>query len=176
MRHWVRKVDKERLLFFHALLNEADALISESACDRSLVEREFDARFVAHQWNHVLQLRLPSLLCCRKGRFDLLRRNSLQVYTVVGILHTLRRIHVVAVRNTVEGVEPLVGRQVLRLIAQVPFACRQRSVAYALQQLSNREMLRIEAAGTVGKEHPTHADVLRVTPGHERCARGGADR
>ena len=78
--------------------------------DRGLVEGKLDALFVAHQRDVTLSyLWVHSLWGLGIEVRQLLLRKPFTEVAVLGIGHRPRRIHVIAVRKAVEGVEPLPG-------------------------------------------------------------------
>jgi len=89
--------------------------------------------------------------------------------------------HVVGVGNAEVSVEALVGRQKLGLVAQVPFAEAAGGVAGALENLGDRDLVRVQAVRVARKQHgvsrsPCQTDAARVAAGHQRRPRGRADR
>ena len=82
------------------------------------------------------------------------------------------RPHVVRIRNSKVLVEAVLERQVLRLVAEMPFAECACGVARPPHDLRDRGLVRVEAAPLARKKHvAVHADPMGERPGHQGRAR-----
>ena len=95
--------------------------------------------------------------------------------TVFFEIDDLDRIQVVQQSEVV--IESLLLGQERRVKTKVPFADASRRVAVRLQQLGNRQFIRIETDSRIGTLDPRRqADSARVTTGQQAGARRTADR
>ena len=93
-----------------------------------------------------------------------------------GVVHQRPRRHVVGIRDAEVFVEAAIGRQVLRLVAEVPLTDAHGLVALRFQQRGERGFA-IGEAGRVGRhEHVGHAGARGVAARQQRRPRRRANR
>ena len=155
------EIEEERLLL--VLLHEPNGFLGVTLGQRGLVNRALDDLRVAHQ-RHVEAVE-------------------------IGILgHALRPaelladpIAVVRIRQAKERIKAVLRRQIIRQVAQVPFADGAGRIAFGLQGPGNRDLVRRQPAGIVRIEHMPartagHAAANGQPPGQQRRPAGRAER
>ena len=84
--------------------------------------------------------------------------------------------HVVRIRQHQRLIEPMVGRQEGRAVAEVPLADHARAIARRAQELRERRLRRVQPDGLPGEEGaPAQPDAIRIATREQGRAGGGAD-
>src|SRR6185437_1894288 len=85
------------------------------------------------------------------------------------------RLHINAVRNSVELVEAAIGRKILRRVSQMPFANGQSLVTLGMEEIGEQRFIQRSSRNRVRPERPGRAVACTITPGKQSGTRCRAD-